>query len=104
METPEHDKPQVQLGVAVPLLGTTSDAAPLADRRILSVEQAADYQGAWVHIEHSDDGTTFSPLVSVERSPARLILLDLAGPRDGFIRIRLDMPQANVRTFFVTTR
>jgi hypothetical protein len=100
----DNDKVQVAIPLAVPLAGTTSSARPLDGRRILALEQAATFQGDVVHLEHSPDGLNFSPLVSVERSANRLILLDLPEPRDGLVRIRLDVPQANVSTFFVTTR
>ena len=101
----ENDKVQVQLGVTVPLGGTTSTAVSLDGRRILSVEQAADYQGDWLHLEHSTDGVNFVPLLSVERSSNRLLLLDLPGaPTSGFIRIRLDEVQSNSHGFTILTR
>ena len=100
----DNDRPQVPIRLSVPLAGTVSSARPLDGRRILSVEQPPDFQGHRLFLEHSPDGTTFSPFVRVERSPARLILLDLAGPRDGFIRVRLDEVQSNPRTFTLLTR
>ncbi len=106
MTANENDKPQVRTGVTVPLGGTTSNAVPLDGRRLLSIEQAADYQGDWLHLEHSpDDGVTFVPLLSVERSSNRLLLLDLPGaPTSGFLRIRLDEVQSNPRGFTITSR
>ncbi len=100
----DNDKVQVPIALSVPLAGTTSSARPLDGRRILALEQAAVFQGDVVHVEHSADGQNFSPLVSLERSSNRLILLDLAGPREGYVRIRLGMPQANVHGFTLLTR
>ena len=100
----DNDRPQVPIPLSVPLAGTVSSARPLDGRRILALEQAAVFQGDVIHVEHSVDGVSFSPLVRVERSPSRLILLDLAEPSSGYVRIRLDVPQANVRTFVVSTR
>ncbi len=100
----ENDKVQHRTGVTVPLGGTVSSACPLEGRRILALEQAATFQGDVIHLEHSPDGVNFSPLVRVERPSHRQLVLDLAGPTSGFVRIRLDQVQANVRTFFITTR
>ncbi len=99
-----NDLPQTRTHVFVPLLGTTSDAVSLDGRRILALEQAATFQGDAVHVEHSVDGVSFSPLVSVERSSSRLLLLNLDEPSSGYVRIRLDVPQANVHGFTIITR
>ncbi len=104
MTVNENDKPQVSTGVTVPLLQTASNAVPLDGRRILALEQPATFQGDKVHIEHAVDGTNFSPLLTVDRSSSRLLILDLAEPTTGYVRIRLDEVQANVSTFVVTTR
>ncbi len=99
-----NDKIPVAIPLAVPLAGTTSSARPLDGRRILALEQAATFQGDAVHVEHSVDGVSFSPLVSVERSSSRLLLLNLDEPSSGYVRIRLDVPQANVSGFTLITR
>ena len=100
----ENDKPQVPIALSVPLAGTTSSSRPLDGRRILALEQSAFYQGDLIRIEHSADGVNFSPLVSVERSSNRLLLLGLVEPSSGYVRIRLDVPQANVSGFILITR
>ncbi len=100
----DNHKPPVAIALSVPLAGTTSSARPLDGRRILALEQPAVFQGDVIHVEHSTDGTPFTPLLSLARSPSRLILLDLPEPTSGLVRVRLDEVQANVRTFFVTTR
>ena len=104
MSDNENNKPQVPIALSVPLGGTVSSAVPLDGRRILALEQAATFQGDVVYLEHSPDGVSFSPLVRVERSSSRLILLDLPEPRDGLVRVRLDVPQANVSTFTIISR
>ena len=100
----ENDKVQHRTGVTVPLLGTTSNAVSLDGRRILALEHPGEFQGAWLHLEHSPDGVNFSPLLTLERPSNRQLVLDLAEPTSGFVRIRLGQVQANVRAFFVTTR
>ena len=101
----DNNKVQVPIALSVPLAGTTSSARPLDGRRILALEQAAVFQGDRIHIEHSADGQNFSPLLTVERSSSRLLLLDLPGaPTSGFIRIRLDEVQNNPRGFTIITR
>ena len=100
----DNDRPQVPIPLSVPLAGTVSSARPLDGRRIMALEQAATFQGDVIHVEHSVDGVSFSPLVSVERSSTRLLLLNLDEPTSGLVRIRLDMPQANVSGFTLLTR
>ena len=100
----DNDRPQIPVALSVPLGGTVSSARPLDGRRILALEQAATFQGDKVHLEHSPDGQNFTPLVSVERSSNRLLLLDLAEPTTGYVRIRLEVPQANVGGFTLITR
>ena len=100
----DNNRPQVQLALSVPLGATTSSARPLDGRRILALERAATFQGDVIHLEHSPDGVNFRPLVRVERSSNRLALLNLDAPRDGYVRVRLDVPQANAYGFAIITR
>ena len=100
----DNDKVQVAIPLAVPLAGTTSRARPRHGRRILALEEAAVFQGYMIHLEHRVDGTNFRPLLTVERSSNRLLLLDLAHPTTGYVRVRLDMPQANSHGFTLITR